>query len=51
MNLHLSSLPLAALLLVAPASAQEAAPSAAFVTFEEVPGSMEFSGVMCARPV
>ncbi|MEM9801217.1 MAG: S8 family serine peptidase [Planctomycetota bacterium] len=41
----------AAAFAVAPAYAQEAAPSERFVEFEEVRGEMEFTGVMCARPL
>ena len=51
MKLGTSLAPIAALLALTPALAQEAAPENAFVTYEEEAGLMEFSGVMCARPV
>lgn len=48
----LSRLIPAALLLAAPlAQAQETATPQAFVEFVEVEGELEFSGVMCARPL
>jgi len=48
----LSRLIPAALLVVAPlAHAQESSNTQAFVNFEEVEGQLEFSGVLCARPL